>query len=127
LSTGFVTCEEIREALKDFKRSGKFVLAYGDLYDQREYYICSVADKVLLNPQGMFNWAGLASTPVFYADALKKIGLHVEVFKVGLYKSAVEPYINTHMSEPSRGKRPNTCMGSGITLSIRWPLTGILP
>lgn len=101
-SAGFAALEEIRQALEDFKSSGKFIVAYGDQYTQRLYYLASVADKVLLNPQGMIEWRGLASAPVFYRDMLKKIGIEMQIFKVGTYKSAVEPFISTEMSNANR-------------------------
>ena len=102
LNAGFVCAEEIRDALEDFSKSGKYIIAYGDNYDKREYFISSVADKVFINPKGLMNIGGLASTPVFYVDALKKIGVKVEVFKVGTFKSAIEPFINRKMSDASR-------------------------
>lgn len=102
LGTGFASLEEIRNALKDFKESGKFIIAYGDTYTQGLYYLSSVADKVLLNPQGMIEWRGLASTPMFFKDLLAKIGVEMQVFKVGTYKSAVEPFISTEMSPANR-------------------------
>lgn len=102
LKAGFASIEEIRNALIDFKKSGKYILAYGDVYDQREYYICSVADKIYINPVGMLNFCGLAAHPVFFKGTLDKIGVKVEVFKVGTFKSAVEPFLNTKMSDPNR-------------------------
>lgn len=102
LGTGFASLEEIRDALKDFKESGKFIIAYGDTYTQGLYYLSSIADKVLLNPQGMIEWRGLASTPMFFKDLLAKIGVEMQVFKVGTYKSAVEPFISTEMSPANR-------------------------
>lgn len=102
LDGGFASLEEIRNALKDFKETGKFVVAYGDNYTQGLYYLSSVADKVLLNPQGMIEWRGLAATPMFIKDLLAKIGVEMQVFKVGTYKSAVEPFISTEMSEANR-------------------------
>jgi protease IV len=102
LDAGFASAEEIRNALIDFRKSGKFVLAYGDTYDQREYYICSAANKIFINPQGMLNFCGLAAHPVFYKGTLDKIGVKAEVFKVGTFKSAVEPYLYTKMSEANR-------------------------
>ena len=102
MGIGFASLEEIRKALADFKTSGKFVVAYGDQYSQRLYYLASVADKVLLNPQGAIGWYGLASTPTFYKDLLSKIGVEMQVFKVGTYKSAVEPFISTEMSPANR-------------------------
>lgn len=102
LGAGFASLEEIRNALKDFKESGKFVVAYGDAYTQGLYYLSSVADKILLNPQGMLEWRGLAATPMFFKDLLEKVGVEMQVFKVGTYKSAVEPFISTEMSAANR-------------------------
>lgn len=102
LGAGFASLEEIRNALKDFKESGKFVVAYSDAYTQGLYYLSSVADKVLLNPQGMLEWRGLAATPMFFKDLLEKVGVEMQVFKVGTYKSAVEPFISTEMSAANR-------------------------
>lgn len=102
LGAGFASLEEIRNALKDFKESGKFVVAYGDAYTQGLYYLSSVANKVLLNPQGMLEWRGLAATPMFFKDLLEKVGVEMQVFKVGTYKSAVEPFISTEMSAANR-------------------------
>lgn len=102
LATSFASLQEIRSALVDFKESGKFIVAYSDTYSQGMYYIASVADKVMLNPQGMIEWTGLAARPMFYKDLLDKIGVEMQIFKVGTYKSAVEPYINTEMSPANR-------------------------
>ena len=102
LGAGFASLEEIRDALKDFKESGKFIVAYGETYTQNLYYLSSVADKVLLNPQGMLEWRGLAATPMFFKDLLEKIGVEMQIFKVGTYKSAVEPFISTEMSPANR-------------------------
>ena len=94
--------EEIRGELESFKQSGKFIVSYGDQYSQGLYYLSTVADKVILNPQGSIAWHGLASTPIFYKDLLEKIGVEMQVFKVGTYKSAVEPFIATEMSDANR-------------------------
>ena len=94
--------EEIRGELASFKESGKFIVAYGDQYSQELYYLATVADKLILTPQGSIGWHGLASTPVFYKDLLEKIGVEMQVFKVGTYKSAVEPFIATEMSDANR-------------------------
>ena len=96
------TVQELRQALTDFKKSGKFIVAYSDTYSQSGYYIASVADRILLNPEGMVDWHGLASQPMFFKDAMAKVGVRMQVFKVGTFKSAVEPYINTEMSEANR-------------------------
>lgn len=102
LATSYASLQEIRNALLDFKESGKFVVAYGDSYTQGLYYLASVADKVMMNPMGMIEWRGIASTPLFYKDLLKKVGIEMQVFKVGTYKSAVEPFISTEMSAANR-------------------------
>ncbi len=96
------TTQELRQALMDFKESGKFIIAYSDTYSQSGYYIASVADKIMLNPEGLVDWHGLASEPMFYKDAMAKLGVKMQVFKVGSFKSAVEPFINTEMSEANR-------------------------
>ena len=93
---------DIRESLADFKKSGKYIIAYGDHYTQGAYYICSIADCIILNPQGQVNWCGMASQPIFYKDLLEKIGIKMQVFKVGSYKSAVEPFTATQMSDANR-------------------------
>ena len=98
----YASLEEIREALADFKESGKFVVSYADNYLQHIYYLSSVSDKVLLNPKGMLEWKGVASTPIFFKDLLAKLGVEMQIFKVGTYKSAVEPYIATEMSAADR-------------------------
>lgn len=102
LQAGIATAEEIRNALIDFKKSGKFIVAYGEMMDQKEYYIVSVADKIIFNPEGMLNLHGLAATPVFYKGTLDKIGVKPEIFRVGTFKSAVEPFICTEMSVANR-------------------------
>ncbi len=94
--------EEIRNALVRFKQTGKFVVAYGDNYTESDYYICSVADKIILNPQGMVDWHGLASQTIYFKDLLAQLGIDMEVFKVGTYKSAVEPYTSMEMSDENR-------------------------
>lgn len=102
LGTSYASLQSIRAALSDFKESGKFIVAYGDSYTQGLYYLSSVANKVLLNPKGMIEWRGIAATPIFYKDLLQKLGIEMQVFKVGTYKSAVEPFIATEMSPANR-------------------------
>ena len=102
LETSFASLEEIRHALLDFKGSGKFIVAYADQYTQDMYYLASVADKIIVNPQGSISWHGLASQPIFFKDLLKKVGVEMQIFKVGTYKSAVEPFIATEMSDANR-------------------------
>lgn len=102
LGSPYASLEEIRNALKDFKTSGKFIVSYADYYSQGLYYLASVSDKVILNPQGSIEWQGLASQPIFFKDLLQKLGIEMQVFKVGTYKSAVEPFISTEMSPANR-------------------------
>lgn len=94
--------QELRDALVDFKKSGKWIVAYADQYSQSSYYLASVADKIWLNPQGMVDWHGLASQPYYLKDLLEKFGVKVQLAKVGAYKSAPETYTSDHMSEPNR-------------------------
>lgn len=94
--------QELRQGLLKFKESGKWIVAYGDSYSRGAYYLCSVADEIYLNPEGDLSWTGMASLPIFYTGLLNKIGVKMQVFKVGTYKSAVEPFINTEMSEANR-------------------------
>lgn len=94
--------EEIRLALADFQKSGKPIISYGDNYTQTNYYICSVADRIILNPSGQISWQGLVSEPIFFKELLQRIGVKMQIFRVGSYKSAVEPFTNTEMSEANR-------------------------
>ena len=94
--------QELRQALVKYKESGKWIYAYGDTYSQGSYYLASVADKIIVNPQGMVDWHGLGGAPMFYTETMKKLGVKMQVFKVGTFKSAVEPYILTEMSEANR-------------------------
>ncbi|MBR6699814.1 MAG: signal peptide peptidase SppA [Bacteroidaceae bacterium] len=94
--------QELRQALVEFKESGKWVVAYGDSYGKTAYYLSSVADSVLLNPEGNVDFGGMASQIMFYKDVMEKVGVKMQVFKVGTYKSAVEPFICTEMSPANR-------------------------
>lgn len=96
--------EEIRQALIRFKRSGKFVVAYDDNFTQSEYYLASVADRVSMHPEGSIEWRGMAFVTVFIKDLLDKLDVSVEIFRptVCKYKSAVEPFFLTQMSEANR-------------------------
>lgn len=96
------TLLEIRNELLRYKESGKFLVAYADNYAQSDYFLASVADKIAINPKGMLDIHGMASSPVFYKDALEKIGVKMQIFKVGTYKSAVEPYMQMEMSDANR-------------------------
>lgn len=102
LMGGFASIKEIRDALVDFKKSGKFIVAYADNYMQKNYYLVSVADKILINPEGMLELKGLSAELMFFKNTLDKLGIEMQVVKVGTYKSAVEPYINTKMSDANR-------------------------
>ena len=102
LPDSYASCQALRKALVDFKKSGKWIVAYADRYTQATYYICSVADEVILNPDGMLDWHGLAAQPVYYRDLLAKLGVKMQVVKVGTYKSAVEPFTEERMTEANR-------------------------
>jgi len=99
---GQATVEEIRNALIDFKRSGKFVVAYSEVYDQQYYYLASVADRVYLNPKGIIEFKGFSSQVTFLKGALDKLGIEAQIIKVGTFKSAVEPLVLTKMSDANR-------------------------
>lgn len=96
------SAQAIRDALADFKASGKWIVSYADAYTQTSYYICSVADKVFLNPQGMIDWHGISSQPFFVKDMLAKVGVKVQMSKVGKYKSYPEMFTSDGMSAPNR-------------------------
>lgn len=96
------TLQAIRTALLDFKKEGKFIVAYGDAYTQGTYFLCSTADTLIVNPQGMIDWSGLSSQVMYYKDLLQKVGVDMQVVKVGTYKSAVEPFLLNEMSEANR-------------------------
>lgn len=98
----YASLQYLRQELLEFKESGKFIVSYADQYTQGSYYIASVADTVAINPQGMLDWHGVASQPIFYTGLLEKVGVKMQVFKVGTYKSAVEPYILNAMSDANR-------------------------
>lgn len=101
---GSAVVEEMREALADFRTSGKFIVAYNESYSQGQYYLASVADSIYLQPEGAIEWSGLSFSTMFYKGLLDKLDLKAEVFRptVCKYKSAVEPYILTKMSEANR-------------------------
>ncbi|MBW4692939.1 MAG: signal peptide peptidase SppA [Lyngbya sp. HA4199-MV5] len=99
---GFATLKEVREALQRFRASGKKIVAYDVAWGEREYYLGSVANTIVLNPIGSVNLNGLSSETMFYAGALKKFGIGVQVTRVGKYKSAVEPFLLTQRSPESR-------------------------
>ncbi len=102
ISTGYATIEEIRNALLDFRESGKFVISYAPVYSQRAYYLASAAERVYLNPTGMLEFKGLSSSYTFYKGTLEKLGVDMQIFKYGEFKSAVEPYMLESMSDAAR-------------------------
>ena len=102
LNANFASLQEIRDALNDFKKSGKFIVAYSDNYTQGMYYLSSVANKVLLNTKGAIEWRGFTSQPLFLKGLLEKLGIEMQVFRVGTYKAAVERFSATEMSPANR-------------------------
>lgn len=98
------TFNAIRDAVKDFKKNGKKVYAYADGYTLGTYYVASVADKIYLNPYGEMAIQGMGSGSIFFKGLMDKLGIEFQVVKVGTFKSAVEPYISTHFSEPARAQ-----------------------
>ncbi len=102
IAAGIATTEEIRNALLDFKKSGKFIYAYAEEYTQGAYYLASVSDKIYLNPQGALTLNGLSSQLTFFKGALDKLEIEPEVIRHGKYKSAIEPFIRANMSEENR-------------------------
>ena len=98
------SAKAIRDALIDFKESGKWIIAYAEHYGQLNYYVASVADKIYLNSVGVVEWNGLSMTKSYYTRVLQKIGVEMQVLKVGTFKSAVEPYFRTSMSEADRAQ-----------------------
>jgi protease IV len=100
--SGMATAEEIRDALDDFRSSGKFVIAHADYYTFKTYYLASVADKVFLTPTGMVEFNGLSAEVMYFKKAMEKLGVKAEVFRSGKYKSAVEPLMQDEMSRENR-------------------------
>lgn len=102
LQGGVASLKELRDALLDFKRSGKFIYAYADNYAGTNYYLASVADSIYLNPVGTIGWHGVAAQKMYYTRLFQKIGVEMQIVKVGTFKSAVEPYFRTNMSQADR-------------------------
>lgn len=102
VDAGMASVDELRLALQDFKVSHKPIIAYGDSYSQKAYYLASVANQIYLNPLGSIELIGIASGEMMYKDALDKVGIKMEVFKVGTFKSAVEPYILNKISDANK-------------------------
>ncbi|OFY69863.1 MAG: signal peptide peptidase SppA [Bacteroidetes bacterium RIFOXYA12_FULL_33_9] len=113
VTAGIATVEEIREALIDFKESGKFILSYSDIYTQKAYYLASVANKLYINPQGAIEFKGLGAEMMFFKNALEKLGVEPVIIrgKNNKFKSAVEPFMYDKMSEANR-LQTQTYMGS---------------
>jgi protease-4 len=102
LDGGYASIEEFRNALIDFKKSGKFIYAYSEAYGQKEYYLASIATKIFLNPQGAMEWKGLNMSLLFFKGAFDKLGLDIQIFRHGRFKSAVEPFMYDKMSAANR-------------------------
>ncbi len=119
IPAGIATVEEIRNALADFKESGKFVIAYSDSYTQKSYYLATVADKVYLNPLGDLPFTGMSSRIMFYKKALEKLDIEAQIIRHGKFKSAVEPFMLEAMSKENR-EQTSTYVGSiwGKLLSV---------
>ena len=115
----YASLQAVRRKLLEFKKSGKWIVAYGDIYTQSTYYLSSVANKVLLNPSGQIDWRGMAAQPMFFKDVMEKFGVKMQLSKVGTYKSAPEMFTADKMSEPNReqitvyinGLWQNICQG----------------
>lgn len=102
LSGDVAQLQELRDQLVDFKKSGKWIVAYSDMYTQGCYYLATAADKVYINPEGSINWHGIGSQPMFVKDLLAKFGVKMQVIKVGKYKSATEMFTEEKMSDANR-------------------------
>lgn len=102
LGGGYAIQEQLRTSLAKFKKSNKFIYAYSDMYAQKAYYVATMADSIFFNPEGMLDLKGISFETAFYKEAMDKLGIEMQIFKVGTYKSAVEPYIETKMSEANR-------------------------
>lgn len=102
LITNYATLQEIRNALADFRKSGKWIVAYSDYYTQGAYYVASVANKVYINPKGIVDWHGIGAQTMFYKDFMAKFGVKCEVVKVGTFKSATETFTEEKMSDANR-------------------------
>lgn len=101
-SLSIAMCEELREALEEFKTEGKFIIGYNQTYTQSEYYLASVADRLYMNPEGMFDWHGMGVNVMFYKGLLDKLDIKPEIIRHGTFKSAVEPYLTDRMSDANR-------------------------
>ncbi len=111
VNAGAATVNEIRNALIDFKQSGKFIISYNDVYSQKAYFLASVADKIYLNPEGAVDWIGLRAEVMYYKNILAKLGVEPQIIRHGKFKSAVEPYMLDKMS-PENREQISTFIGS---------------
>ena len=126
LSADMAQMQELRDQLLDFKKSGKWIVAYGDVYTQGAYYISTTANKLYVNPQGCIDWHGIGVEPIFVKDLLAKFGVKMQVIKVGKYKSATEMFTGSEMSEANReqtqryidGLWENVCKGVSTSRKI---------
>jgi len=101
---GYATSNEIRNALIDFKKSKKFILAYADYISEKAYYIANVSDKIYCNPKGMFQWQGMSVEYVYFKNMLDKLEIKTQIFYAGKFKSATEPFRESKMTEPNRAQ-----------------------
>lgn len=104
LMAGIAQTQALRRALEDFKKSGKFIYAYGDFYAQKDYYLASIADSIFVNPVGILDFKGLSAEVLYFKDLQDKTGVKMEVVRHGKYKSAVEPFLSNEMSEENRSQ-----------------------
>ncbi|WP_207427275.1 signal peptide peptidase SppA [Pedobacter sp. SYSU D00535] len=111
MQTGLASIEEIRNGLLDFKKSGKFIIAYSEVYTKTSYYLATAADKIYLNPEGLVEFTGFSSELIFFKGMLDKLNIDPQIIKVGTYKSAVEPFILDKMSDANR-EQVHTFLGS---------------
>lgn len=102
LRTGMASIEEIRNALKDFKKSGKWIMSYSEVYTQSTYYLASLSDKIYVNPAGLVEMRGLATQLMFFKNALEKLDVEMQIIRHGKFKSAVEPFMLDKMSDSNR-------------------------
>ncbi len=102
LNSGIAQTQAIRDKLYEFKESGKFITAYADVYDQKNYYLSSVADSIYVNPVGGLDFKGLSGEILFFKDFQDKYGVKMEVIRHGKYKSAVEPFLANKMSDANK-------------------------
>ena len=117
INAGWAQTQEIRNALKDFKESGKFIYAYSNYFSQKGYYLASIADSIFMNPLGMIDFKGLSTEILYYDKFQKKYGVKYEVIRKGEYKSAVEPYLQDKMSEENRSQIKNLLFTVWETIS----------